>query len=328
MPGPGGGSRGGGFSGGSRGGGFGGGGGFSGGSRGGGFGGHHHHSHFFFGPRFGFFRPYGYYGGGCFGGFLGMIIAPIVMLVFVSIVLFANLGGAVGDVANGGFAYYDEVALQDYANAQYRTSFSGTGEAYEDNLLIVFLANEEADGYDCIAWIGDNVKTDISSMFGDESTAFGASMLANVNYDYYAYSLDTNLAAVMEDMTDFVSRLNLDSSFRKQYSHEYAPKSEIINKTSLDISPTVVNDALAEFTEATDIPTVIVVDYVENVYGKTVRTSSILTIIVCILIAALAIFMIVRAIRERNNRGGSGGYRNDGGSGNGYNQRNTSYTGF
>ena len=325
MPGPGGGSRGGGFSGGSRGGGFGGGGG---GFHGGFGGGHHHHHHrphgFFFGPRFGFFgRPYGYYGGGCLGGFLGMIIAPVVMLIFVAIVLFGSLGGAFVEVSNGGFAYYDEATLQDYANTQYKAAFGGSGDAYEDNLLIVFLANEESNGYDCIAWIGDNVKTDISRMFGDESTAFGSAMVANVDYDYYAYSLDMNLVAVMEYMADRIDGLNLSSSFRKEYSHEKSPSSEIVNKTTLDISSNTVNEALTEFTEKTDIPVVIVVDYVENVYGKTVSGTNILTIIVCLGIAALAIWMIIRAVRERRGGGGNGGndygFRNNGSS---------SYTGF
>ena len=147
MPGPGGGSRGGGFGGGSRGGGFGGGGsrggGFGGGSRGfgGGFGGPHHHHHYgYWGPRRPFFGGwYGRgYGGGCLGGLLGILLLPIILLLVVSILLVSIVGSAVANVANGGSIYYDEAAFQQYADDQYAAEFSSYSN-YENNILIVFL---------------------------------------------------------------------------------------------------------------------------------------------------------------------------------------------
>lgn len=325
MAGPGGGSRGGGFSGGSRGGGFSGGGGFGGGSRG-----PHGHHHFHFVPRFGFFgRPYGYYyGGGCLGGFLGMLIAPIIMIMVAVILFSTTIGGAFSDVAGGGYAYYDEEVLQDYAASQYEAAFGASGDAYEDNLLIVFLTNEDSDGYDCIAWIGDNVKSDITYMFGDETTPFGVAMMANIS-DYYYYSLDTSLTTVMEWMTIEVDDLGLTSSFRKPYSHANSPDSEIINKTSLELNTSMVNEALTEFTSVTGIPAVIVVDSVEEVYGKTIRASSIFTLILSVAIAGFAIWMLIRAIRERRSGGGNSNgnsYRNNGDNDNGYSQRNDNFT--
>lgn len=318
MPGPGGGSHGGGFGGGSRGGGFGGGsrgGGFGGGSRGphgGGFGGPRpphgpHGPHGPWGPRgprrpfFGggwFHRPY-YGGGGCLGGLLGMLIAPIVILVFVVIFLFVFIGSTVTSVASGGSIVYDEAKFQTYASQQYAKEFSSSS-AYENNLLVVFLTNEEADGYYCIAFIGDNVKSEISNMFGNEHTAFGRAMNSSINSEYYAYSLDSNLASAMDTMTKEVKALELDSSFLTDKEDTNKVEPHLTDYTSLPISSETVGNALKRFTEATDIPAVIVVETMENVFGKTLPTFDIFALIILIVIAAVAISTIVKTVRNRD----------------------------
>jgi len=295
MPGPGGGSRGGGFGGGSRGGGFGGG--HGGGFGGGHFGGHHrppfhHHG--------GWYHRHYYGAGGCLGGFLGMLMMPIIMLLVAGMFLFGIIGSSFATVANGGRIVYDEATLQDYANTQYAAAF-GSSSAYEDNLLLVFLTNEEADGYYSIAWIGDNVKTEISNMFGDETTEFGIAVLGNINSEYYAYSLDSNLASVVDTMTGHVSRLGLESSFKKQSDHSVMSEPKLINNTSLSMTKDTVEDALVEFTAKTGIPIVIVVEDMEVVFGKTVTTTDWSGIILSLGFIALAIFLIVKAFKERKN---------------------------
>ena len=327
MPGPGGGSRGGGFGGGSH-GGFGGGhgGGFGGGSFGGGFGGPH------FGGPHGPHRPhyhrhyggwhhrhyYGYGGGGCLGGFLGMLMAPFIMLLVALVFLFSVVGSSFSALSEGGRVIYDEAAFQDYANTQYAAAF-GDSSAYEDNLLLVFLVNEESDGYYTIAWIGDNVKSEISNMFGDQSTAYGVAVLGNINSEYYAYSLDSNLATVMETMTAHVSRLGLESSFKKQSDHSVMTDPMLINSTSLALTKSTVEDALDEFTSATGIPTVIVVEDTEDVFGRGFTGEDIGIIVISLGFIALAIFLIVKAFKEKkkfkengqnnnNNNNNSNGY--------------------
>ena len=317
MAGPGGGSRGGGFGGGSRGGGFGGGGGgFGGGSRGGGFGGpggfhggprgpYHRGPRFGYGyyhrPRFfGWWGPRYYYGGGggCLGGLIGALMAPLILLLVVGIVLMAFVGSAITNVANGGIISYSEDVFQDYANTEYYKAF-GNSKATEDNILIVLLTNEESDGYYCIAWVGDNINDNINRMFGDETTAFGQSMIASVN-DYYAYSLDSNMAMVMNTMTEKVSDLELESSFKKTYSHEKSPASHLVNYTDLSLTEETVNDALVAFTEETDIPVVIVVEDMEDVFGKNIPTEDLVIMGVLAILGVVAIVTIVRVIKDRN----------------------------
>ena len=271
MPGPGGGRSGGGFSGGSfGGGGFSGGGrGFGGGSfggqhNGGSFGGHHHHHHHH-GP---FFGRRTYVGGGCGG----TLFTVIVLGMFALFALLWFFGEPTQFTVNGEPIYigqdsvaYDEGTMQNYANEKYRQYF-GASSAYEDNILLVFLTNEEADGYYTIAWVGDNIDYTINSMFGEYSQ-YGDALYQHINTSYFGYSLDTDLARVVEEMTRSITALGLSSSFVSESDKSNTPDSEFVNLTSFELTAEVVDSALAEFTQKTGIPCVIVVDFAERVFG-------------------------------------------------------------
>jgi hypothetical protein len=180
---------------------------------------------------------------------------------------------------------------------QYEAEFGNTGDAYEDNLLIVFLTNEEADGYYTIAWIGDNVRMEISDMFGNEYTTFGRAMLNSINSEDYTYSLSSNLARAMEKMTAAVENLGLDSGFYDHYSHERSPESHVANFTSLSINENTVERSLKEFTESTGIPAVIVIDSMEKVFGVGFSRDDVITILIGLLFLGVAIFLIVQAVK-------------------------------
>lgn len=278
MPGPGGGgSSGGGFSGGSfGGGGFSGGGGrgFGGGSFGGNnaggiFGGSHHHHH-----HHGHYGGWGWgpvrVGGGCGGNIIALIV--IVLFVVFGIMWFVAEPGTVTINGRPVNIYveensYDEGKMQDYANSRYKEVF-GEHPFYEDNILLVFLTNEEADGYYTIAWVGDNIKTEINEMFG-EYTEYGSYMSQYINTNYYAYTLDMNLADVVKAMQKSIAQAQLGSSFYEDYDHDKAAESKLYNyDTRLDISKEIVDSALKSFTDETGIPCVIVVDTAESVFGN------------------------------------------------------------
>lgn len=242
---------------------------------------------------------------------------PIIMLVVAGMFLFGVIGSSFSTVANGGRVIYDEATFQNYANTRYASAF-GASSAYEDNLLLVFLTNEEADGYYTIAWIGDNVKTEISNMFGDETTEFGVVVLGNINSEYYAYSLDSNIAAVVDTMASHISRLGLDSSFKKPSDRSTMTAPEFINNTSLAMTKATVEDSLVEFTNATGIPIVIVVEDMEEVFGKTVTTTDWSGIILSLGFIALAIFLIVKAVKEKKKLKSDGNNSNSS-NGSGYN---------
>ena len=301
MAGPMGGGRGGG--GGSRGGGFGGGrgGGFGGGSRGGGYrgGGFYHR------PRYGYYRrplffgfgPRYYGGGGCLGSFLGALMAPIILLLVVGVMMFAMVGSALTNVANGGVISYDEATFQDYAEIEYNKAF-GNSDAYEDNILIVVLVNEETDYYYYIPWGGSNLNNEIYELF-DVGGALDAAMSGSIQ-NYYKHSLDEDLIRVIETMTRKINNLGLESSFKKTYSHENSPASHLENYTDLSMSKGTVDDALEEFTIQTNIPIVLVVEDMEAVFGKSLPAETIFIMIVLAVLAIVAIVYIVRVIKNRS----------------------------
>lgn len=308
MPGPGGGSRGGGFGGGSRGGGFGG------GNRGGGFGGprpggfHGHHHHHFHRPFFGFYRPFfGYgYGGGCLGGMMGMMLMPIIILLIAASLIFSvigSVGTAVSNVAKGGEILYDEPIMEDYADRQYAVEFKDAND-YEDNILIVFLTDESREGYYTIAWVGDNITKNINLMFGNEYTEFGYEMTGNIA-PYFEHSLSKNLASVIDGMTDEIVNLSLESSFDEENGSPAGYVSHVTNHSTLEINEDTINRALLDFTEETDIPIVIVIDDIEDVFDKTISGSDIFVLIIAVAIGGVAIYLIYRAFKSKKD--GDGG---------------------
>ena len=295
MPGPGGGSRGGG---GGR--GFGGGGGFGGGSRGGGrgFGGGYHggyHHHYYHRPRgfYGFFGPRYYYGG-MGGGCLGILLAPIIVLVLAAMLILSSLTS----LLQGGTVNYNEEALQDYANAQYMEAF-GESDGYEDNILLVLLVEEENYyEYNYIAWVGDHVDTDINYMFGAEYTELGRAFAnSSINSDNYKYAITQGLSAVVGKMSNHVKALGLESSFTCAEKHGQT-ESRIVNKSAIDINAKTVDTALKSFTEATGISMVIVVEEAEEVYGRRMASVDIFFSLIGIGLIVLAVVLVVKGIKE------------------------------
>ncbi len=293
MPGPGGGSRGGGFGGGSRGGSFGGGGGFGGGPRGprfyGGYG---------FGPRFGF------YGGGCLGGFMSMLLAPIILFVLVVALLVGTIVNTVSIVAQGGIIQYDEAAFQEYADAEYAKAFKGAPECYEDNLLIVFTVYEGYEGYECIAWTGNNIHYRINEMMGSEGSAFYQIVRGSINENYYKNSLTQDFKAMIGKLGDEIEAENLNSSFTdKTTDHTNAVESHLVNRTELMIDEQIVDAALQGFTEETGIPVVIVVDTGEAVFGKTIPAINIVVLILLVPATVFLAYVIIRnLVRKGKNK--------------------------
>lgn len=272
MPGPGGGSSGGGFrggggsSGGFRGGSSGGfsGGGNMGGFRSGGFRptGFHYHSPFRPVRGFRYHRPMG-----CGSG----LIVGLFVLCFL-IYLFLPSGGGTHEsevITSGGRTYlYDEEAFQEFADREYQMAF-GDSDCYEGNILLAILTNDEADDYFAIAWVGDALDPQIREMFGGY-TELGDEMNRYINGTYYAYSLDSDLSAVVKAMTGHVSALTDGSEISDG-------EPQFWNYTDLDLSDDTVCAALLEFKEETGIPMTIVVESLEEVFLAKTAFGSIFT---------------------------------------------------
>jgi len=275
MAGPGGGGHGGGFGGGSF-----GGGGFGGGGFGGGY--HRHYGGF------------GLFGFG--GGLFSLIFMPFILIGFAALIFFSVVLGAFGGIAQGGVTDYQEKTFQDYADKEYYKAFSAT-TAKEDNVLIVFLTNEDADDYYCIAWVGDHVKSDVNELFGNQYTELGRAMNDNINLSGYWYSLDTNLAGAVNDMAGYVEMNSPFGSFTCDEEHVQT-ESKLINYGDFNISEDIVNTALADFTARTGITMSIVVEDMNEVF-EVDYSSVIWGIIIILILVAVAVLYIVKGIKRR-----------------------------
>ena len=298
MAGPGGGGRSGG---GGRGGFSGGGGSFGGGGRGpGGFHGaphhrpHHHMPHHR--PPMGGFWGYGpryYGGGGCLGSLIGMALAPVIFGI-VAVILIATLVlSSFSEIAQGGTVRYNEQTFQDYANQQYDKVYGGT--AYEDNILLVVLTEEDAYNFYYIAWVGDHVDYEVSALFGDNQTVLGRAMNNSISQTNYHYSLDTDLANVVKTMAQKIKGLGLEENLICEEENASAP-SQLYNYTQLPLTEETVNHALAKFTEMTDIPCSIVVADMEEVFG---RGISGLSLVIAVALVAVVILWVASISKKR-----------------------------
>lgn len=319
MAGPGGGARGGG---GGR--GFGGGGGGSfGGGGGRGFGGggfhggprppHHHHH---YGWGWGWHRPYyhGYYGGGCLGGLVGLILAPIIVIVMAAALLFFSISSMVSDISTGGSYRWDERALQAYARQEYNAIYTDE-ETYEDNIMILFLADAESDyTYAYLGWTGDNISTGVDDMFGNEYTELGRAFEDSVP-EMFENSLSKNLRSVVQKMQTAV--LGVSDRFEDAPTAE-AQDPKFVNHSVFNITDATVQNALDEFHEQTGISMSLVVADMSAVFEKGLDGGTIVMLVLGAGLLILAIVLIVRAVRNKKNGGGNNGGGN-GGSGTNYN---------
>lgn len=246
-----------------------------------------------------------------------MLFLPIIVIFLIVGMLTISLTSTLNTVAQGGLVNYDYDTLESYALERYAEEFGNTS-AYEDNILIVVVTaenNYDFDWYGCVGW---HVDSEISNMFGTNQTTLGGAMLSNVNQQSYKNSLTRDLSNVIATMETAVINKQLDSSFTcNEVRGEYS--SHITNKTDLNISTDIVNDALQRFTDETDIPIVIVVDEAEDVFGKYMPVQTIITLVIIVALVGVAIFLIVRAVRNKNRNGQNGSSNNYNSRGNNYN---------
>ena len=255
-----------------------------------------------------------------------MLMLPFFLIIFSGVILLSTIGSAFSNVTRGGVSTYDEYKFQDYADQQYAVEFGATKD-YEDNLLIVFLVeDDEYYDYAFIAWVGDHVNTRINYMFGNEQTEFGRAIQSSaINSDTYKYSLDSGIAAVMYTMTDRVDALDLDSSYIcNNQDRDY--KSHLTNRTDIDLNESTVNTALEHFTSTTGIPVVVVVEDIEDVFPKTISFADIVTVIFALGMIVVAIVLIAKAIKSNKKKTeDDGSYRGNNGNNNSNNNYNNNY---
>ena len=243
-----------------------------------------------------------------------MIFVPIIMLIFVGMMLISSFGTAIGNVASGGQVMYEESVMQEYADDRYKEIFGATDDS---SILVVFLTNEECDGYYAIAWVGYDLKPEIYDLFGGESAPFSQMMLSTINSTYYGKSLPGDFSSTMNKLASRIESFGYDSSY-KPGKHAGYTQSRLVNYSSLDISESVVNESLEDFTERTGIPAVILVDEMEDALGKYIRRQDIILVVIFVALLGFVVFLVVKAYREKKKYGTGGTAQNNQNRQNGY----------
>lgn len=232
-------------------------------------------------------------------------MAPIILVIFfVFLFIFMLLPSGNVSVSTDDFGKnYDEAAFQSAADAKYAAYFEA-GATYEDNILLYFLVEEECEDIYFIAWVGDNIKYEVAEHFGNNYTTLGQLVNAHVA-NYYAYSLDSNLASLMGAMEKAIVSEGLSSSFNTEPAKAAQPsESKLVDLTGSgapQLTAATVNAALESFTEATGIRTVICVDYIDNVFETSGGISGSM-IFMIIAIIALVVVVVVVSVKSNKNR--------------------------
>lgn len=241
----------------------------------------------------------------------------IISIILIGVLLFALVFGGIASLFNGcsfdGVRVYDESTLEDYAYKQYAVAFGSTDD-YESNILLVFTVYDDYNGYETIAFVGDDLDSKITNMYGNEYTEYGVAVMANMS-DNYQYSISKNLANIVEAMTSKTAQYsknddeNIDTSF-----------SRLINDSSLQVNDQTVNKALVAFTKETGINIAVVVADGADVFGES-NGFQVLGIIAIIIIAVIAIFAI--SSKRGGGKSGSSNSKTDPDAGQGKYDPNT-----
>ena len=221
-------------------------------------------------------------------------------MFFAFFLILGLIGGGLTTLFRGGNVVYSEAKMQDYARREYATIYDPSSATYEDNVVVVFLTNEDNQTYYSIGWVGDNLKSQVSDLFGDEYTALGSAMQSSINTSSYRYSLGSNLAQVTEKMETSVKNQNLETVYRvqKAESHE-AGKVYNRSNSDLQINTEIIDAALKNFTDSTDISMSIVIADAKDVFGKSLNTAAIIALLLCIFLIVYEGVAIVRYVKRR-----------------------------
>ena len=226
------------------------------------------------------------------GGMVSFWFIPTFLFILAAVVLIIMLC-MMGDKDS---VTYNEYDFRSYADTEYQKAFS-SDVAYEDNLLIVVLTNQDADDFYYIAWVGDHIAAEVKILFGNEKTVLGKTMATSINKDDYRYTLDVGLADTVSRMIDVVDWLEIEEAFECNEEHIQS-SSRLINYTTLPMNGDTVNSVLTEFTEKTGVPISIVVSDEKDVFEKS-YTSTIVCAVLIVVIIGVAIAVMIWGVKEQ-----------------------------
>ena len=239
MPSVGGGGGGGGFHG----------GGFSGG--GGGYhGGHHHGGGFYF------------FGGGLISRIVSIVFMPLIFMGVGIFIFVLGLSGLINPRSTS--IDYNETTFVSLAMNKYAEYYGDD----ENEILFVLLTSSEPekDGYYQISIVGDNIRSEISAMFGGDTTFYGREF-DNAMPKAYTNSGLNAFRSALSKTGEAIEYMDLKSNFYIPFEDKYSPRFE--NEAEyMNIDQTYLVPQLEEFKEKTGITFSIYVRDMDEVFSR------------------------------------------------------------
>ncbi len=236
---------------------------------------------------------------------ISVLVAPILTIVLALAIIVSSLVSGIGAAVKGGNIVYSDTTFQSHSLSQYLSEFAGDDlnpNAKEDNILIVFLIDEEnGASFNCTTILGENLKPGILELFAaNKDSAFGKELLENVKEEEKFENLGPKFATIIAAMQKSVLDLDHKTSFNTELEGD-KPRAEshVTNKVEKTaIATEELETALTAFTEATEIPIVVYFNTTEAVFGRTFPTGDFIMAALGLAVVAYGIYSMIKNIRE------------------------------
>lgn len=226
------------------------------------------------------------------------LIAILVMFVLFVVVIFMA-------AIEEGNRESNELWL--YGVEEYYKVFDSSS-AVEDNILLVFLADEndfDCDDYSTTGVVGDNVYDDIRLMF-DDYGEYDDAMYAFFDDVDYADNLSTGYVNVISRMTDIITASDFVENFYYYSDRSNLAASRVINKTDIAFDEDSVTAELERFTKKTGIPCVLLIEYEQNVYKEEDSVyTDIAVALVMLMLAMIPVTVIIAVVTFLKGKNGN-----------------------
>ena len=232
-------------------------------------GGHHHHH---------YYHRHHYYGHHYYGGGIGSgAIIVIALIIFCFIVSFFAV--------NTGTSNYEQT-LHEYANQQYQSIFSRSNR-YENNILFLYVVDDECETFDAIAWVGDDVPSRTNLKLD------GYTISKHVNENYYKYQLSSGISMSIEELIPVIDKANYKST----------NISTVINNSNLSINQAQIETVLQDLSTTRGYGVAVVIADYDDVFGgggSNGGLGTVFTLLIVGLIGGAVLFVIVQKKKQRD----------------------------
>ena len=257
--------------------------------------------------RYGRYRSYrgrrGYYRGPL-GGLVGAFARIISLILFGLMFLLATadyrMTEAIDIVLNGGVLHYDQVAMSEYAQAQYDAEFATV--PHEDNILIVVFADPKDNDYRTCVVMGSHVRSEVKTYLNDPELLHRE----HENEAFHPVSMEEKILGVV---TGLISDCDSHFSGPNYYGsllfcHEEVENEiyRVTNYTEIPVKSSSVERHLKKLCTDGLSAAVVIVD-ADEVLDRTIPLRVVYTLVLMGAIVAVIATVVIFLVRNRKKLG-------------------------